>query len=135
MKKQYQKLRDRFSCSRSRSPISPAATSAPDPPVHNSSLTPSYLTSSGRLSPLPPPQIGDSVIQTPLPDLPGNNGRDEESRLARFTESKTFRSMKTLLELVSTVGDLEPTGALKAVSDGLLKVATITEAGDLTLRN
>ncbi|KAF5333909.1 hypothetical protein D9758_017931 [Tetrapyrgos nigripes] len=123
MKKQFQKLRDRFSRSRSRSrsrsPIPPAAASAPDPPVHNSSLTPSYLTSSGRLSPVPPPQIGASAIQKPLPDLPGNNGRDEESRLERVTESKTFRSMKTLLRLVTAAGDAEPTGALKIVSGGL----------------
>ncbi|KAF5334731.1 hypothetical protein D9758_016888 [Tetrapyrgos nigripes] len=125
MKKQYQKLRDRFSRSRSRSrnrsrsPIPPAAASAPDPPVHNSSLTPSYLTSSGRLSPVPPPQIGDSAIQKPLPDLPGNNTRDGKSRLERVTQSTEFRSMKTLLKLVTAAGGAEPTGALKIVSGGL----------------
>ncbi|KAF5337789.1 hypothetical protein D9758_016297 [Tetrapyrgos nigripes] len=111
MKQRLQKFRDRLS--RSPSPIPPVAASAPDPPAQ------SYLISSGRLSPLPPPQIGDSAIQKPLPDLPGNNGRDEESRLERVTESKTFRSMKTLLRLVTAAGDAEPTGALKIVSGGL----------------
>ncbi|KAF5337548.1 hypothetical protein D9758_016665 [Tetrapyrgos nigripes] len=114
------KLLARLSRSPSPMPQAPAATSVSGSAVDNSLLAPPYTSSSGRRSPVFGSKFNDPASQKPLPDLPGNDGQDGKSRLEHITESTAFRSMKTLLKLVTAASGAEPTGALKIASGSLL---------------